>query len=158
MASIKKRLEMLEAAANALIAQQRKHDPFVMLQPWNMTKDQYNVYYHPEGMYKPPVKYGDLSYAEACALLLQWPGDLRCQISMGCCLEWLFAFHYFTEHSRLYTQEQLDRFRMEDIKRNPELSSLLEAEEGKQLVETLAKLPQSYMVRLGDLQRVITEG
>ena len=155
MASIKKRLEILEAAAEALKAQQRRHDPFVVLQPWNMTKDQYNVYYHPEGMYKPSVKYGDLSYAEACALLLQWPGDLYCQISMGCCLEWLFAFHYFTEHSRLYTQEQLDRFQKKDMENNPELTYLLETEEGLQMVETLAELPQSYMVLLGDLQREV---
>ncbi len=155
MASIKKRLEMLEAAVNALITQQRRHDPFVVLQPWSMTKDQYNVHYRPEGMYKPSVKYGELSYAEACALLLQWPGDLYCQISMGCCLEWLFAFHYFTEHSRLYTQEQLDLFQRKDLEDNPELAYLLDTEEGKQLVGNLAKLPQSYMVRLGDLQRMI---
>lgn len=157
MASIKKRLVILEAAAQGLQAQQRRHDPFVVFEPWNMEKDQYNVYYHPEGMYKTSVKYGNLSYTEACALLLQWPADLDCQISMGSCLEWLFAFHYFTEHSKLYTQEQIYRFQKKDLEDNPELSYLLENEEGNQLIEKLAKLPQSYMVRLGDVQRVIVE-
>lgn len=122
-----------------------------------MTKDQYNVHYRPEGMYKPSVKYGDLSYAEACALLLRWPGNLYCQISMGCCLEWLFAFHYFTEHSKLYTQDQLDRFQRKDLDDNPELSYLLDTEQGRQMIEALSKLPQSYMVRMSDLQRVIEE-
>lgn len=157
MTSFKKRLEVLEAALKDQMAAQRQHAPFVVFEPWNMTKDQYNVYYHPEGMYKPAVKYEELSYADACALLDQWPGEMYCQIAMGSCLEWLFAFHYFTDHSRLYTQEQLNRFQQKDLEVNPELSDLLETEEGKQLVNILSKMPQSWMLRLDALLKAISK-
>lgn len=154
-ASLTKRLEVLEAAAQIQMDVIRLHNPYVAFEPWNMSKNQYNVYYYPEGKYKPAIKYSNLDYWEACKLLLQWPGDLYCQIRMDSCLEWLFALHHFADRPNRYTQEQLDRLQTKELDDNPELSYLVDTEEGKQLAKVLAKLPQNEVVELRNFQIII---
>ena len=155
MTSFKRRLEVLEAALKNQMAAKRMRDPFIQLKPWSMIEDQYQVSYYPEGMYRPPEKSGLMCFADAYTVLGKYPGDLRCQISMGSCLEWLFTFYQFGEGSEMYTQEQLDRFIRKDMEHHPRLSFLLTTEEGKNLAEIMLRLPQSYVVRLDDLMCAI---
>ena len=155
MTSFKKRLEVLEAALKDQMAAKRMHDPFILLKPWSMIEDQYQVIYYPEGMYKPPEKTSLMCFTDACAVLAMYPGNLHCQISMGSCLEWLFVFYQFGIGSDMYTQDQLDRFQQKDLAANPELSDLLETKEGEQLVSILSKMPQSWTVRLDALLKAI---
>lgn len=157
MTSFKRRIEVLEAALRNQMAAKRMHDPFVQLKPWSMIEDQYQVSYYPEGMYRPPEKSGLMCFADVCAMLAKYPGDLCCQISMGSCLEWLFVFYQFGEGGDVYTQEQLDRFIKKDMENNPQLSFLLTTEEGKNLAEIMLRLPQSYVVQLSNLQSVLRE-
>ena len=153
MYNFKRRIDALKAAVEIRKTELSAHDPFVLFQPWSMLEDQYHVFYYPEGMYRPPEKYGLLSFSDACALMARWPGDLSCKISMGGCLEWLFVFHQIGNNSELYTQEQLERFLRDDLEKYPRLTFLLTTEEGRDLGETLARLPQSCVVRLEDIRR-----
>lgn len=152
MSNIKKRLEILEGAIRCQIAVQRQHDPFVLLQPLSIIKDQYQVSYYPEGTYQQPEKSNEVGIVDACAMLKCWSGNLLCKISFGYCLEWLFAGHQWGKLGEKYTQEQLDRFLKEDTEKHPELSYMLTTEDGRQMAEILAKAPQSGMVRLCDLR------
>lgn len=155
MTNFKRRLEALEAALKDKMAERRLHDPFVHLSLWSVIGDQYQITYYPEGMYRHPEKSGLISFSDACAMLTEMPGELRCKISIGSCLEWLFVFYQFGEGGDIYTQEQLDRFMKKDMDNNPQLSFLLATEEGKGLAEIMLRLPQSYVVRLDDLMRAI---
>lgn len=157
MYNFKKRIEVLEAAIKNQTRELSLHDPFVLLQPWCLILDQYQVFYYPEGMFRPPQKYGMLRFQEACALMAQWSGNLSCKISMGSCLEWLFVLHQIGDNSKLYTQEQLDRFANEDVEKYPQLAFLLETEDGRELVENLVRLPQCCKVQLKDLQNIIRQ-
>lgn len=89
--------------------------------------------------------------------MAQWSGNLSCKISMGSCLEWLFVLHQIGDNSKLYTQEQLDRFANEDVEKYPQLAFLLETEDGRELVENLVRLPQCCKVQLKDLQNIIRQ-
>lgn len=157
MTSFKKRLEVLEAALKDQMAAKRMHDPFIQLKPWSMIEDQYQVIYYPEGMYRPPEKSSLMCFADACAVLAMYPGNLYCQISMGSCLEWLFVFYQFGIGSDMYTQDQLDRFIKKDLEHHPQISFLLKTEVGKSLAETMLRLPQTYAVQLSNLQRALRE-
>lgn len=152
----KKQLDTLEAAIKVREARKRAHEPFVLYRPWSITLDEFYVYYHPEGLFQKPQKNGPLSYADTCALLATFPGKMRLQISMGECAEWLFAFHYFSEHSSKYTSEQLERFKEQDLKDNPELAYLV-TDEGAEMIRIMLQLPQVYVSRMDILQQAIRE-
>ena len=123
MHNFKRRIEFLQAAIENKIAEQRQHDPFILFQPLSIIKDQYQVFYYPEGMYHQPERLDTIGIVDACAMLKCWSGDLLCKISLGYCQEWLFAGHYCGgELGEKYTHEQLDRFLKEDIEKHPELS------------------------------------
>lgn len=152
----KKQMELMEAAIKAKEAKKRAHEPFVLYRPWNITLDEHYVIYYPEGKFQKPQKYGPLSYADTCVLLATCPGKMPLQISMGECAEWLFAFHHFSEHSKLYTQEQLDRFLKKELEDNPELSYLI-TDDGAEMMRIMLKLPQVLFVQMKDLQKAIKE-
>ena len=155
MSNFKRRIEILEAAVKKQIALQRQHDPFVLYRPWNFALNEFHVYYYPEGIFQKPQEYGLMCYTDACALLLSFPENILCQISMGECAEWLFAFHYFSEHSKLYTQEQLERFREKELRDNPELAYLV-TEDGHEMMRIMLQLPQFFSVRMAVLQKAIS--
>lgn len=152
MSSFKRRLEILETAIKKQIAVRRQHDPFLLFQPLSIIKDRYRVSYYPDGTYQQPEKSNEIGIVDACAMLKCWSDDLLCQISLGYCLEWLFAGHQWGKLGEKYTQEQLDRFLKEDIERYPELSYMLTTEDGREMAEILARAPQTGIVRLCDLQ------
>lgn len=156
MKDIEKRLHALETAVRAKEAKKRAHEPFVLYYPWNMTLDEHYVIYYPEGLFQKPQKYGPLSYAQACALLATYPGKMPLQISMGECAEWLFAFHHYSEHSKIYTPEQLERFKAKELKDNPELEYLT-TDEGSEMLRIMLSLPQTYMSRTGIMLQAIRE-
>lgn len=156
MNAIDKRIKALEAAAKVKKAKQRAHEPFVLYRPWNITRDEFYVIYHPEGLFQKPQKHGPLTYAETCALLATYPGKMRLQISMGECAEWLFAFHHFSRHSRIYTREQLDYFVKKEIDSSPELSYLL-TDDGAEMMRIMLKLPQVYMTRMEIFHQAMKE-
>lgn len=152
----KKQMDLLEAAIKVKEAKKRKHEPFVFYQPWSITLDEYYVFYYPEGLFQKPQKYGPIGYADVCALLGKFPGKLLCQISMGECSEWMLVFHHYSEQSKLYTKDQLERLLKKEIEDHPELKYLL-SDESAQMRETLLKLPQVFFVRMKDLQQAIKE-
>lgn len=137
-------------------AKKRSHAPFVLYRPWSFANDQHYVLYYPEGMYQRPQKYGPLSWAEAAALLAEYPGDMDLEISMGECAEWLFVFHHFSEHSKLYTEEQLDRFKKKELQDNPELSYLV-TDDGEEMRQLMLRLPQVMMSRMDIMQQAIMD-
>lgn len=151
-----KQLNALEAAIKVREAKKRAHDPFVLYRPWNITLDEHYVLYYPEGLLQKPQKFGPISYADTCALLERYPGKLLLQISMGVCAEWLFAFHYYSEHSKLYTQEQLARFLGKELGDNPELSYLI-TDSGLEMIQAMLKLPQVYVTRMKNFHKAIKE-
>lgn len=152
----KKQMDLLEAAIKVKEAKKRKHEPFVLYQPWSISQDEYYVFYYPEGLFQKPKKFGPIGYLDVCTLMRKFPSKLLCQISMGECAEWLFVFHHYSEQSNLYTQEQLNRFLKKEIEDHPELEYLL-SDEGAQMRETLLMLPQVFFVSMKDLQQAIKE-
>lgn len=154
MVNIDRRLKILEEVSKAKKALRRQHEPFVLYRPWNITLDQHYVIYYPEGLFQKPQKQGPLSYAEVCDLLTKYPEEMVLQISMGECAEWLFAFHFYSEHSKLYTQEQLQRFRTEELANNPELDYLVTSE-GKEMLSIMLSLPQTYTIDIGIMVQAI---
>lgn len=156
MNAIDKRIKALEAAAKVKKAKQRAHEPFVLYRPWNITLDEFYVIYHPEGLFQKPQKHGPLTYAETCALLATYPGKMRLQISMGECAEWLFAFHYYSDHSKLYTREQLDRFIQKDLNDQPELAYML-TDEGAEMMRIMLELPQVYVTQMEIFHQAMKE-
>ena len=87
-------------------------------------------------------------------MLTKYPEEMVLQISMGECAEWLFAFHFYSEHSKLYTQEQLQRFRTEELANNPELDYLVTSE-GKEMLSIMLSLPQTYTIDIGIMVQAI---
>lgn len=154
MRDITKRLLALEAAARNAIAVKQAHEPFVVFSPWSFLKDQFYLAYYPEGMYQKPQKSQCMAFEEVCRVLNSYPGNLCCQISMGACTEWLFAFHSFGDQSALYTEDQLDRHIQADIEKAPELAYML-TDEGEYLLQAMLKLPQSLCVKMSDLQQAV---
>lgn len=150
----KKQITALEIAVKAKEARKRMHDPFVLYRPWSILNDQYYLYYYPEGLFQKPQKSGPMSYDEVCRAICSYPEKMRCQISLGECTEWLFAFHLFGDQSSLYTREQLDRMTEKDISTYPELAYML-TDSGKDLLQAMLKLPQTLNVAIEDLQQAI---
>ena len=148
------RLNALDQAIQVREAIKAAHAPFVMFQPWDMLNDQYNVSFYPEGKYQKPIKHEQISYADAAKILKRYPMDLWCQLSMGECIEWLFVFHLHDDGSG-YTEEQKDRLTGEYLRKHPKLELLLSTDDGRQMIETLAKLPQTATIRLGELQNAL---
>ena len=155
MTSISKRIAALEAVAKAAEAQRRLHDPFICYRPWSMLNDEFYLEYYPEGLYKRPQKIGPIPYDEMVKKLKEYPRHLVCEIHLGWCREWLFAFHYFGKQSEIYTEAQLDRFIQGDISREPALAIMLLNDE---MLENLLKCPQFITTTVGDLQNAMMEG
>ena len=145
------RLKSIEHAIETKEAAKAAHQPYILFQPWDMLNDQYNVLYYPEGKYQKPTKYEQVSYAKAMEILNIYPGDLLCQISMGSCIDWLFTFH-FKDGRHGYTGEQMDRLTRRYLADHPELETLLTTEGGKEMMETLSRLPQTSFIWLRNLQ------
>ena len=150
-----KRLKAIDQAIQAREAIKAAHSPFVLFQPWDMLNDQYNVSFYPEGNYQKPVKYEKVSYMEAVKILVSHSWDLRCRLSMGVCVEWLFA-DLLNEERQGYTDEQIERLMNKYIQKHPKLEFLLSTDDGKQMLETLARLPQTATIRLSDLQNALS--
>ena len=153
-AKYKKQKALLESAITAKEARKRKHDPLVLLQPWSILRDEFFLSYYPEGLFQKPTKYGPLTYEGACDLLRTYPENLICQFSMGECMEWLFVFHHFSDHARLYTEDQHDRLIQKELQEYPELAYLM-TDEGGELLEILLRLPQCGFVKMADFQKAI---
>lgn len=154
MKELMRRIQNLEVAAKALEAKKKAHEPFVLYRPWNITLDEFYVIYYPEGLFKAPQKHGPVSYSEACELLKGYPRNLDLQVSMSECAEWLFAFHHYSEHSKLYTQEQLERFKAQELADNPELEYMT-TEAGAEMLRIMLKLPQHFMTSMAAMQATI---
>ena len=152
----KKQLAQIEAAIRVCEDRKRMHAPFVVYQPWSLARDQHYVTFYPEGLIQRPVRYGPLSYKNACALLNTYPGDMMLQISMSECAEWLYVFHFFSEHSALYTEEQLQRFKVAELADNPELE-YLEIPDGEDIRKSMLALPQTTMIKMKHLQIAVKE-
>lgn len=150
-----KRLKAIDQAIQVMESIKAAHSPFVLFQPWDMMNDQYNVSFYPEGNYQKPLKYEKVSYVEAVKILASHSGDFRCKLSMGACTEWLFALS-FNEGIQDYTEEQIERLTAEYIQRHPQLEVLLYTDDGKQMLKTLARLPQTATIRLSDLQNALS--
>lgn len=145
------RLQALESAIKEREAIKAAHAPFVLFQPWDMLNDQYNVRFYPEGKYQKPQRYERISYTEALKILNSYPDSLWCQISMGECVEWLFVFHY-KDGRHGYTGEQMDWLTKMYISEHPKLEELLSTEDGKQMMETLSRIPQVARIKLKDMK------
>lgn len=154
MKELLRRIQSLEAAAKVMEVRKKAHEPFVLYRPWSITLDEFYVIYYPEGLFRPPLKQGPMSYVDVCKLLNTYPGNLDLQISMSECSEWLFAFHHYSEHSKLYTPEQLQRFKVKELEDHPELEYLT-TEAGAEMLSIMLKLPQQYMTTLAVIQRAI---
>lgn len=150
----KKQLAILEVAARVREARKRMHEPFLVYQPWNMALDQYCVTFYPEGSLRKPEKYGPMTYTEVCRLLKTYPGNMHLQIIMSECAEWLYVFHHFSDHSKLYTEEQRRRIKARELAENPELG-YLETECGNEMRSIMLSLPQTACVRLKCLQELL---
>ena len=149
-----KRLKAIDQAIQVRESIKAAHSPFVLFQPWDMMNDQYNVSFYPEGNYQKPLKYEKVSYVEAMKILVSHSGELRCRLSMGACVEWSFAY-LLNDGRQGYTDEQIERLMNEYIQKHPKLEFLLSTDDGKQMLETLARLPQTATIRLSDLQNTL---
>ena len=156
MKDLTKRLKALEQAIESKEIRKREHDPFILYRPWSFVLDEHYVFYYPEGLFRKPQKMGPMTFASFCELLKEYPGHMRVQISLGMCTEWLFAFHIFSEHSRLYTSEQLEEFKNRDLQDNPELAYML-TEDGAEILKMMLRLPQTCMTNTEILQKAIKE-
>lgn len=156
MKELLRRIQSLEAAEKAIEAKKNAHEPFVLYRPWNITLDEFYVIYYPEGLFKALQKHGPVSYSEACELLKRFHGSLDLQISMSECAEWLFAFHHYSDHSKLYTQEQLQRFKAKGLENNLDLEYMT-TEAGVEMLSIMLKLPQHFMTNMAAIQRAIAE-
>lgn len=150
MRNMEIRLAALESAAKVLEARKRSHSPFLLWRPWSMALDENYVYYYPEGMYQKPIEIGAVTYQEAVEFMKQYPPETDLEITMGECAEWLVTLNQFSEHSRNYTPEQLERFKKRDLEDFPECAYLYEPE-GEAMVQLMLKLPQVMFFKLKDL-------
>ena len=89
-----------------------------------------------------------MTFDEAVYKIKELPRHLACHISMGKCTEWLFVFYNFGTGSEAYTDGQIDRGILSDLKSSPELGTLLADEK---LLDTILKLPQNFTVSVRTL-------
>lgn len=150
MKNMENRLAALESAAKVLEARKRSHSPFILYRPWSMTLDENYVYYYPDGMFQKPIESGAVTYLEAVEFMKQYPPETDLEITMGECTEWMITFHRFSDHSKNYTLEQLERFKKKDLENYPECAYLYEPE-GEAMVQLMLKLPQVMFFKLKDL-------
>lgn len=150
------RIKALEELAAEKEKLRRSHLPFVLYRPWSFSMDQHYLLYYPEGLFQKPEKQGPVDYAAVCNALSKFPGSTRLQISMGECSEWLFAFHHYSEHSQIYTAEQLGGFKEKELAEHPELSYLT-TEAGAEDLQVMLKLPQSFTVKVKDFLEACKE-
>lgn len=150
MRNMENRLAALESAAKVLEARKRSRSPFLLWRPWSIALDENYVYYYPEGMYQKPIEIGAMTYQEAVEFMKQYPPETDLEITMGECAEWLVTLNQFSEHSRNYTPEQLERFKKRDLEDFPECAYLYEPE-GEAMVQLMLKLPQVMYFKLKDL-------
>lgn len=150
MRNMENRLAALESAAKVLEARKRSHSPFLLYRPWSMTLDENYVYYYPDGMFQKPIESGAVNYQEAVEFMKQYPPETDLEITMGECTEWMITLHHFSDHSKNYTPEQLERFKKRDLENYPECAYLYEPE-GEAMVQLMLKLPQVMYFKLKDL-------
>lgn len=157
--SILSRLELLEKIKEEndkkLRIWKEQHSPFVEYEPWDMLKDEYRISYFPEGLYQTPTVLDKLSYKEVKEWFLNQNEDLRLQIHMGSCTEWLYVFHRFDKRNFKYTEQQLDMISSKWLADEPQLKKLHDTEEGKEIVRIMMKLPQQIFITVGDYQKII---
>ena len=150
------RLKAIDRAIKVLEAEQAKHMPYILFQPWDMLNDQYNIVYHPEGKYQKPVTNERVTYTEAKDILQGYPGSLLCQVSMGECIEWLFSFH-FKDGRNGYAGEIRDACTEKYLCDNPLLQQLVSTEWGEKMMQILCQIPQVSIIRLQNLVDAFTE-
>lgn len=148
MAKISQRIAALETAARVMEKHRRLHDPFIYYRPWSILKDEFYLKYFPEGLFQKPQEWGPIPYDEVCRIIKKYPSHLACEISLGECAEWLFVFHHFSDHSRLYSPEQLDNFMRKELEQAPELAFML-TDEGEWMVRAMLKCPQTFTTTVG---------
>lgn len=129
MKDLNHRLQALERTAKAMKAEKLAHNPFVLYRPWNLARDEHFVIFYPDGLFQKEQKFGPMPFSQVVERMASYPPDTDLEITMGECMEWLFVFHFFSEHSKIYTQEQLERFKQQELERWPEQAYLF-MEEG----------------------------
>lgn len=157
--SIFARLEVLEKAQAEYKEQKRieklMHEPYMVLKQWSLLDDEYILEYYPEGRFQEPEILNNVTWKEITQWVLLHDANMACQISMSSSIEWLYVFNRFGESSKKYTEEQHKRMTERWLTEYPKLMILHYTDEGRKIVETMNKLPQESMIRLGVLQKVL---
>lgn len=143
------RIKELEELAEEKEQQRRSHTPFILYRPWSLSLDLHYLLYYPEGLFQKPETHDIMDFSGICDCLRKYPANTQLQISMGECLDWLFAFYHYSEYSKIYTAEQLDRFKEKELAEQPELAYLT-TEAGMEDLQIMLKLPQSFVVKVKD--------
>lgn len=142
MIELEKRIKLLESRMALRQKEKKRHEPFMVLAPWSIAKDETIIKYYPEGLYQSPKVIEYLTLREAVDLAdEEFKKKLYVQVSMGMCIEWM---HVFTQTGKLYTQEQKERFRNRDMEQHPEIAWLYQTDEGREMAKVLARLPQTW--------------
>ena len=153
------RLEFLEKVQKEREEEKRieelKRAPVVVIKPWSILKDEHILEYYPQGHYQKPEVLDKVKWNVISEWIMSHDANMLCQTSMGVCLEWLYVFHHFSEHSKLYTEVQRDRTSEKWLTDYPELIILHCLDSGKKIVQSMVKMPQIKMTRLGVFQDIL---
>lgn len=139
MKQIEKRILLLEVKAEDRRKERMKHEPFYEVVPWSIMRDEVNVYYYPEGTYKPPTKYENLPFAAVVEWAIQNCEDDYIIVSMDSCAEWLMLH---TQNDYRYTEEQRKQSRERWLLEYPEIALLDTDEYWIEIRKIIGRLPQ----------------
>ncbi|MCD8363012.1 MAG: hypothetical protein LUC98_08650 [Lachnospiraceae bacterium] len=145
MKDIERRLTTLEGAAEAILSERRRHEPYALVKPVSILRDDVILEFYERGAYtERPEAHENLSLDEVLEQLRKRPEISCVLVSYGDCTEWL---HSTIQTSDLYTAEQKRRFKAEDAEQFEEIRLLYELPEWEQVVERISKWPQNGRLR-----------
>lgn len=135
---IGKRLLRMEEIMRLQMEEQRRHEPFVVIRPWSMFRDDIEIDYYPEGIFKGYECYLNKTLDEVIEFIGTLEDKIDISISYLYCVEWL---HIHFQNRETLTDEQKESFREKDFVQYPELSLLYE-EENRRYWNMIANFPQ----------------
>ncbi|MCC8060739.1 MAG: hypothetical protein LIO81_07895 [Clostridiales bacterium] len=139
-----KRQETLESKLSDIQAEQKRREPYVIVRPLSILKDNVKLEFYPKGVFGKPEITEGLTLDDVLKWLRERPG-MCALVSFSSCIEWLFAG---IQVSDLYTEGQRRRFREEDCERYPEIKALCENTDLELVISRLARLPQTARFKI----------
>ena len=140
MTALDRRLEKIKELAELAQAEQARREPFAVVYVRSLHTGIATICYRPMGCYGSSESILELTVEQVKAWFGDHPG-VHCVVSLARCVEWLHAFY---QRCELYTPEQQERAKAEDLSRWPEVAELYRGENSPGIIDTLASLPERW--------------